>query len=65
MGEFIDTTRHADQPRMVVLAGRLFKGLSRESGLGNRRAAGKRIIAKGRLPIPRDDQLCTIQELAA
>src|SRR5215469_14929660 len=44
MGEFIDTTRYADQPRMVVLAESLFKCLSRESGVGNNRAAAKPII---------------------
>ena len=46
MGEFIETTRYADQPRMVVLAGGLFKCLSRESSIGNSRAAAKRVIAE-------------------
>ena len=63
MGKFIDTTRYADQPRMVVLAVSLFKCLSRESSVGNSLAAGKRLIAERRLPVPGKDQLRAIQEL--
>src|SRR5262249_52274364 len=63
MGEFIETTRYADQPRMVVLAGGLFECLSRESSVGNSRAAAKRVIAERWLPVVGKDQLGAIQEL--
>ena len=65
MGEFSDTTRDADQQRMVVLAGSLFNCLSRESGVGNSRAAGKPVIAERRLPVVGKDQLGAIQELGS
>jgi hypothetical protein len=45
----------------MALVGNLF----RRHSVGNRGAAGKRVIAVGRLPVPGDDELGAIEELGS